>query len=537
MAAIVFQTNKKTGVTYAYESVSYWDKEKQQSRAKRKCIGRVDPDTKKIVPTKPRKKASVSGDKKRSPGPVPIVRTARSFYGATYLFDRIGEDTGVTEDLKTCFPDSYRQILSIAYYLILENKNSLSRFPRWAAIHRHPHGEVITSQRSSELFAAITEEAKQNFFRLQGKRRKEQEYLAYDSTSISSYSECLKQVRYGKNKDHEHLPQINLSLLFGQQSQLPFYYRKLAGNIPDVKTLRKLLADMNTLGYQKIKVVLDRGFFSAANVNELYRHHMKFLIGAKVSLKLVQKHLETVREKMRSWTYYNQDYQLYAYSVPITWNYTQDRPYKGDTIKADRRLYLHIYFSPERALEDEKTFNNRLAALQEELESGQRHPDHEKQYAKYFEVKTTPVRGTKVIAKEDALAEAKRNYGYFVLLSNEIKEPIKALEIYRKKDMVEKAFNNLKERLNLRRVAVSSEQSLDGKLFVQYLALIYLSYITKRMQENNLFKDYTLQETLDEFDIIECFEYPGQQLQVGEITKQQMELYAKLGVAAPSSLQ
>ncbi len=260
MAAIVYQTNKKTGVTYAYESVSYWDKEKKQSRAKRKCIGRVDPETKKIVPTHKKKVQVVLRQTKR--GPIPITLIDRNFYGATYLFDRIGQDTGVTEDLKACFPDNYRQILSIAYYLILEDKNSLSRFPHWAALHRHPHGAVIPSQRSSELFASITEDAKHRFFKLQGKRRVEKEYLAYDSTSISSYSKFLKQVRYGKNKDHDLLPQINMTLLFGQQSRLPFYYRKLAGNIPDVKTLKKMLFDMNTLGYKKIKMVLDRGFYS-----------------------------------------------------------------------------------------------------------------------------------------------------------------------------------------------------------------------------------------------------------------------------------
>ena len=178
-----------------------------------------------------------------------------------------------------------------------------------------------------------------------------------------------------------------------------------------------------------------------------------------------------------------------------------------------------------------------MADWQEELKSGQRHPDHEKQYAKYFEVKSTPVRGTKIIAKEEALAEAKRNYGYFALLSNEIKDAVEALEIYRNKDLVEKAFDNLKERLNLRRVAVSSEQSLDGKLFVQFIALIFLSYITKKMQENNLFKDHTMQEVLDEIDIIECFEVPGQQLKVGETTKRQMNLYNLLGVNPPASLQ
>ena len=86
---------------------------------------------------------------------------------------------------------------------------------------------------------------------------------------------------------------------------------------------------------------------------------MKFLIAAKLSLKLVQNHLEPVRDKIRIWTHYNQDYQLYTYSLPITWDYVQDRPYRGDTINADRRMYLHLYYSPDRALEDEKAFNTR----------------------------------------------------------------------------------------------------------------------------------------------------------------------------------
>jgi transposase len=535
MAAIVYQTNKKTGVTYAYESISFWDKEKQQSRAKRKCIGRVDPKTNKIIPTHKKKQQPAETKTKR--GPVPTTVSSRKFFGATYLFDRIGDATGIIDDLKTCFPSSYRQILSVAYFLILEDKNPLSRFPHWGSLHQHPYGSVMTSQRSSELFASITEDAKQDFFRLQAKRRLEKEYFAYDTTSISSYSQCLKQVRYGKNKDHDPLPQINLALLFGQQSRLPFYYRKLPGNIPDVKTLKKLLADMNTLGYEKVKVVLDRGFFSAANINGLYKQHMKFLIAAKLSLKIVRDQLDTVRDEVRNWTNYSQDNHLYTYSVPITWDYAQDRPYKGDTIKAKRRMYLHLYYSPERALEKETTFNIRMAQLQNELENDERQPDHEKLYAKYFEVKTTPVRGTKVVARDDVMATAKLNYGYFALLSNEIKEAVTALEVYRNKDSVEKAFNNLKDRMSMRRLAVSSEKSLEGKLFVQFIGLIIVSYITKKMQENKLFRKYTMQEVLDDLDIIECFEVPGQKLQIGETTKRQLDLYAKLGVDPPDSLQ
>lgn len=51
MAAIVYQTDKRSGITYAYESISFWDKDKKQSRSKRTLIGRVDNDTQQIVPT------------------------------------------------------------------------------------------------------------------------------------------------------------------------------------------------------------------------------------------------------------------------------------------------------------------------------------------------------------------------------------------------------------------------------------------------------------------------------------------------------
>ena len=66
-----------------------------------------------------------------------------------------------------------------------------------------------------------------------------------------------------------------------------------------------------------------------------------------------------------------------------------------------------------------------------------------------------------------------------------------------------------------------SEQSLDGKLFVQFVALIYISCIKQAMQKNNLFGTYTLQGLLDQLDVIECFGRPGKNLRVGEITKKQ----------------
>lgn len=57
---IVYQKDKRSGITYAYENVSFWDKELKRSRSKRTLIGRVDNETGEIIPTDGR-------CKKRSP--------------------------------------------------------------------------------------------------------------------------------------------------------------------------------------------------------------------------------------------------------------------------------------------------------------------------------------------------------------------------------------------------------------------------------------------------------------------------------------
>ncbi|MDP1510346.1 hypothetical protein Q8I65_09040 [Paenibacillus ottowii] len=108
------------------------------------------------------------------------------------MLDAIGDKLGIAADLKQCFPDHYKQLLSIAFFLILEDHNPLMRFSKWALTYRHPYGRDIPSQRSSDFFASITEEAREQFFRLQGRRRTEQEYWAYDTTTLPSYSESLK---------------------------------------------------------------------------------------------------------------------------------------------------------------------------------------------------------------------------------------------------------------------------------------------------------------------------------------------------------
>ena len=54
------------------------------------------------------------------------------------------------------------------------------------------------------------------------------------------------------------------------------------------------------------------------------------------------------------------------------------------------------------------------------------------------------------------------------------------------------------------------------------------------MQDTGLFENWTLQGLLDELDTIERFEYPEHGRLIGEVTKKQKDIYAKLGMKSPS---
>jgi len=509
---IIQRTQIIKGVQYVYEDYPYWDRYKKQTRHKRQYVGKLNkkgifiPNKISIVQQKLTKLTQTS--KRRN-----VIK--RTYFGATYLLDKIGEKIGIAQDLKTSFPENYKKILSIAYYLILED-SPLYRFTRWAQTHNHPYQQDIPSQRISELFQTVDESSKFMFFENRSKRRLEQEYLAYDTTSISSYSELIKFVKHGKNKDLDKLPQINLALVFGQKSMLPVYYRKLPGNITDVTTVQKLIYDIKFLNLKKVKLVMDRGFYSKTNIDSLYEAHYKFIIGIKCNNKFVSNTLEEFREQIKDYKNYSIEQDVYCISQTKKWQ--------------EHNIYIHVYYNAQRA-ETEKTDFIKSLAIAEQALIDKTADQQQKNFCKqYFTIKKT-----KIVHNEEKIRKHTANFGYFILLSNEIKDPTDVLRYYRNKDLIEKAFSNLKNRLEMKRTTVSSDENLEGKLFVQFVALIYMSYIHQHMKKHNLYKNHTMQSLLDELDIIEKFDYEDH-WNCREITKKQKELFECFGFDCPNML-
>jgi transposase len=96
----------------------------------------------------------------------------------------------------------------------------------------------------------------------------------------------LKPKQYNKNKK---IKQVNLCLLFGENTGLPIYSCTYLGSTNDVILLVNAVQSYNFICDNNFKLVLDRGFYSINNLLYMLNHkpEIKFIIGlpATTSLK------------------------------------------------------------------------------------------------------------------------------------------------------------------------------------------------------------------------------------------------------------
>jgi len=518
MACRVNKINKNTGVTYVYESVSYWDKKLKQPRNNRVCIGKLDQVSGEFIPSKRLKPEQVIARD-------PVVTASASIVGPLLILDNITAQLGLGKLLKSCFPNDYQQIQMMAYYLVAHG-GPLSHCEAWCKSHAPHLAESLTSQRITELLCSITMDKKQTFCSKWMDQILEDDYICYDITSVSSYSELNEYIKYGHNRDKEKLPQLNLAMLFGQKGRLPVYFHQLPGNITDVTTLTNLLKTFKFMEVKTLNYVMDKGFYSKKNVDCLVEMRQKFTVSVPMSNKWVQLAIDDIYQDIHS----PQGYQridnetLYVNSRLYPWG------------EQNRRCYLHLYYNAyARAVAVDK-FSEEIIGYKAELESGNLVIEHSDAYSEFFIVKTTPKRGMQVSYNNDAVSQyIKRYAGFQAILSNAIKDPVETLQIYRDKDVVEKCFDDLKTQLDMKRLRMHSSEAVNGRLFVQFIALIYISALRKEMRAANLIKQYTARELLQEMETLTKIQYSGKYGHIlTELTKQQREILKALNIELPT---
>ena len=513
MTYLAYHHHKKSGTIYVYSVKSYWDKERKVARNKQVCIGKLDQQTGEIIPSKRQKKVAERAE--AAPGVTATIRIA----GPSLILDHFARETGLADLLKRCFPASYPMIMSLIYFIVQKGL-PLSRCEFWSAGYIHPLGAPLSSQRVSELLFSITEEERQRFLSLWLEKITEHDYLCYDITSVSSYSTRNEFVEYGYNRDGESLPQINLAMLFGQKSRLPAYYRRVQGNISDVATLATSLKAMDFIGAHKMHLVMDRGFFSIANIDELLRRRYHFTIavpaGRKWVEEIIDQHYESIASP-QNYVQLNGKESIFAATTLHKWG------------KKNRRTYLHVYHNAYIAAEAFDDFTNRLVHCKKELEAGGKTTESAEFCARFFDIRETPKRGKRVSFNDAEIQKHRKRYsGFFCILSTGIRDASEALRIYRAKDVVENCFDDLKNQMNMKRLRVHSSAAMDGRIFLQFLALILISRLREGIQADEDLKHLTVREVMEAMEPFAKITYSGH---YGKLYTEASPLQRKIMVA------
>jgi transposase len=494
------------GTIYIYEVTAYWDKEKKQARQRRVCIGKEDPTTGELIPSKTYHTPKMCRD-----------------FGNYYFLKSISDQIGLTEILMQTFPDVWREILTCAFFEISERKPLYLCDP-WCDSTKTIDDTSMSSQEISVLLKILGEQDKKrmDFFSAWANYRSEKEYIAFDITSISSYSELIKYVEYGYNRDGESLPQINLLMLFGESSLLPIFYNIGQGSIRDVKTLKNMITLATYLRIQNIHFVMDKGFYSDRNIKEMLKSKVKFAISVPFTTTLANNYVSKVRKNIVT---ASNSFQLNGDIIYGT----------KEKIKLhDTNLQVFVYYDERNYLDMKESLLKHIMRLELELSYLKSLPrGYCHSYLKYLTIRKSKKKLI-IHRNEEAINEYLKNKGFVVIISNDLHDVQETLFLYRSKDTIERAFDNLKNELDLKRLRIHSELAMTGRLFLGFITLIIHSWINKKMKEANLYKQWTQEEVMYELKKLKTVDLTPKRTILTEISKRQKNLFKIFQIPEPT---
>ena len=508
-----FRIEQRVGkYTYLYEVTSYWDKEKKQPRQHRVLIGKRDPKTGELVDVTAPKRLS------REYGPV---------YFLWYLLEQLGIEAVV----RSAFPEEAREILLTACFQVAEQR-PLYLCNAWLEHIYLAQPCRLPSAALSRLLKSIgeNERAVNEFLGTWAGREAHDQFIVFDITSISSYAHGIDFVEWGYNRDRERLAQINLGVVYGEPRSIPLFYGLYPGSLPDVKTLANLLKRLHQFKVERTMFVLDKGFYSRANVEALAAAEMHFVIPVPITNKAVSELLKQRREELgrpesavrfgKQLLYCIEDeLRIGEYSYRA-FCYLNEQASLGE-----RERIVSLVLDIEEFVGN--AGRSTATALARDLD--ERYPE----WQQFFHLEQHEGR-LEVRRNKAAIGRRLERAGLMVLITNDKLTATEGLSLYRKKDGVEKLFDAMKHGIDRRRLRIHSRTALQGLLFLDFLSLVLYSSIQARSKTSGLAKRYTVQEVFYELKKLNVIEIGAKAPMVTEVTKRQREIFEAFEMPEPT---
>ena len=485
---------QKNGDIYIIERKTMYDEKKRYNRVlSSKLIAKIPKGGDKPVPTRPKRAKLPVLDAE-----VGNLTASRMRVGMMDIIAHIGDVSGIDSAIYDATdPGTAQKIISLARYLLATGGQTLPGILTWQFSHPLPYEHGLSEGIHHELFVRIgrDESLVQNFFASRVRSLSEKDAIAYDSTTISTWSEGQIEARYGFNKAGDGLRTIKFLSLYSINTRQPIAYTKLPGNLPDVVTVKNAITQMNALGMKTAELVTDNGYHSQQNLSELLQAGFDFLTLAKTSLLWVRDEIDRHMEDFSGITTACPfDTSTHGVTVTLMRDFQKVRKYggkasgkqAGDVETFRRRVYLHLFFNPMRQAEDKVAFESELIDIKGLLESGKQEEElsepAQRKAAKYLRVNHRGGR-ISVTFDEKSCAEANKYHGFFALVANKEKETFEALAKYRKRNTIEAFFRGDKQTADGLRPRVWNADSLRGRMFVQFVAMCYYEYFSEQLRQ------------------------------------------------------
>jgi hypothetical protein len=514
--------------TYLYESRSYRDEQGRPRNHKTK-IGTLDQKT-----GKPRYTAEylermrqagtplrvsvfdgIDGFEQRMREALDSVRN----YGLFYFLKHLAEKTGLLAVIQETIPAYWSELCVLSFYLLAGDK-PLMYLDLWLDENEHFPVGNMDSRRTSELLLAFGQKERNDFYRAWISKNVSGDYLALDITSLSSYSKLIPDCEWGHNRDGEALAQINMCLLFGEGSQLPVYQTLYSGSLADSATFRTTIEEMKgASGGKRLVLVMDKGFYSEKNLKMLIQEGHRFLIAVPFTLSAAKELVEGERGSIDK-----------AANIIKT----SSQPMRGvsRTIHLEgMALRAHVLYNPEREVAERNRLYSHTAWLKEQVLAGKKPGGFEKDIKKYLAVSQRDSK-VEVRIRQEAVDRELSTSGWVVIVGNERLAAQEAHDIYRKKDVVEKAFMRYKNNLGMSRLRIHDGERMRNKALVAFISLALVSEIHKVMKAKDLYKRMTMDKLLMTLSKLKLLVIDGHHI-LRPVTKEQREIFSAFGLPPP----
>lgn len=508
---IIKYKNKDT--IYAYYITRIYRNEKGKPTNDRISIGKIDNETGMLIPNRNYYEI-YAGDRQFKQPEIESIKSC----GVTFTIDGLLNQLGLVEILKKKFPKYADQIIALAEYMLCEG-NVMSNYEDWYD-EVYPHGNIkLGSGDISRIFQAIDYKSRMDFFRTWIYARNQSEYIAYDVTSISSYATGIDSLEWGYNRDKENLPQLNFAMYYGQQSMLPLYYCVYPGSVPDKTHLEYMLRDNELIGCKGTKYVLDRGFFTADNLRFMTEAGTRFIISVPNSSVFAKELID----KHRSQIVNRSECRL-----------GKNLPYAKAVIREDfgMRVKAHICYNPAKAAAEEEILFDELERCERTLSEMTEAPSRTLHYDRYFKINRKKEGGIGFIRDNEKINAIISRLGFFIIVETDFEaSSYEILMTYRRRDVVEKSFDDLKNELDMKRLHCHSDETADGKMFIAFFALILRSCMQNKLREYLSETGLSFSSVIKELRKLKYVQTRDGKKLLSPITKKQRDILTACGLS------